>query len=621
MTDLVLGGFEGPGGWSTGLRMAGWTGDDLGVEIDPAACATATAAGHRRIQGDVSRFPAELFAGLVDGVTMSPPCTTFSNAGHGAGRKLIELLATAMTRTIRGENVVARTRREAAKILRPVAWQNKKLLKATRAERSAWIRRQAVTSVLVVEPARWVRDIRPRWVALEQVPSVLPLWRHLAALLPELGYRAWAGKLDAECYGVPQTRDRAILTARRDGLPVGPPEPTHQAYVKDRAPVDVPDLFGDPLPPPVSMAEALWGGIIRACQSACDRHPRHTQTGTATTASNATVAVGTHTDLRTRQSTDQSPTDSSSTTCAETVGAATQNIWSPSPTRSTSCEALGPLPKTQPKTAAQSDTATTPALTASAAAAFATASAPSRVGNAATAPTPVSEPIALPDIPTTSRTLGSDVRAAAVGKRAHVEPVTGNGPGATASGSAERAPAPSDSPLPCCNVAQARNSGPGAERDPRPLDAPSYTIRAQGSGSHPSGTEWVVCTNNNSRIGGGKTELYTRDMDVPAPTLTGNVNRWTMAPAGATSTMVEPRPVDEPGHTITGKATAAWVAGEETRRVTVQEAAILQSFPPDYPWQGNKSEQYRQVGDAMPPLLAAAILRALIQRSIARSVA
>jgi DNA (cytosine-5)-methyltransferase 1 len=45
-------------------------------------------------------------------------------------------------------------------------------------------------------------------------------------------------------------------------------------------------------------------------------------------------------------------------------------------------------------------------------------------------------------------------------------------------------------------------------------------------------------------------------------------------------------------------------------RVSVAEAGVLQAFPPDYPWSGNEGAQYQQVGDAVPPLLAEAILRA-----------
>lgn len=36
------------------------------------------------------------------------------------------------------------------------------------------------------------------------------------------------------------------------------------------------------------------------------------------------------------------------------------------------------------------------------------------------------------------------------------------------------------------------------------------------------------------------------------------------------------------------------------------------SFPPDYPWQGAKSSQYQQVGNAVPPLLASRIVAPLI---------
>ena len=50
--------------------------------------------------------------------------------------------------------------------------------------------------------------------------------------------------------------------------------------------------------------------------------------------------------------------------------------------------------------------------------------------------------------------------------------------------------------------------------------------------------------------------------------------------------------------------------GTEPIRLTLTEALTLQSFPPNYPVQGTKTDQFRQVGDAVPPLLAAHVVAA-----------
>ena len=79
--------------------------------------------------------------------------------------------------------------------------------------------------------------------------------------------------------------------------------------------------------------------------------------------------------------------------------------------------------------------------------------------------------------------------------------------------------------------------------------------------------------------------------------------------------------LDEPSITIRGKGpmlepegTKSKSVAKAIRRLTPRECAILQSFPPDYCWMGTKTAVYRQIGNAVPPLLAKAI--AEIERSV-----
>jgi len=213
--------FAGPGGWDLALGTLGI--EPLGIEWDDAACATRAAAGLRTLQADVSELDPLGFA-PCELQLASPPCPTFSRAGKGDGIADMHLVYEAATAAATGKPVP------------PLPWRD---------ERSA----------LVVEPLRWTVLLEPRFLAWEQVPDVLPFWEHCAELLRSAGWNVWTGVMEAERYGVPQTRERAILMADREA-PVHPPKPTHQRYVKGEPQRHEVTMDGEVLPW-VSMAEAL----------------------------------------------------------------------------------------------------------------------------------------------------------------------------------------------------------------------------------------------------------------------------------------------------------------------------------------------------------------------------
>jgi DNA (cytosine-5)-methyltransferase 1 len=220
VTDL----FAGPGGWDEGMRPLGLTA--AGIEWDRYACATARAAGHRRIRADVADLDPRRF--VTRGQVASPPCQGFSPAGlrrgHGDTAALLDAVARMRWRDVRGD--------VAARMADP-------------------------RSVLVLEPLRWARAVEPEWLAWEQVASVLPLWDACAGVLRAVGYDVATGVLSAEQYGVPQVRRRAFLVARQFGGAVLP-APTHARYdARDRSPA------GEGLLPWVSMAQALGWGMTR----------------------------------------------------------------------------------------------------------------------------------------------------------------------------------------------------------------------------------------------------------------------------------------------------------------------------------------------------------------------
>lgn len=216
---MILSLFAGPGGLCHAAHTLGHP--TLGIENDPGAVATRTAASLPTLAADVRHHgPADFPDATM--LTAGPPCQTYSVAGTGTGRAALTHLQHLAHRMA------------ARRPLPPAPELDER-------------------SLLILEPLRWILDAadtgRPyRAIVLEQVPQAFPMWETYAEILTAEGYSTTCGVLAAEQYGVPQTRRRAVLIANRHA-PVALPAPTHRRW---------PPRPGDEhLLPTVTMADAL----------------------------------------------------------------------------------------------------------------------------------------------------------------------------------------------------------------------------------------------------------------------------------------------------------------------------------------------------------------------------
>lgn len=248
--------FAGPGGLDIAATIMKDEGvESIGVEWDDATRATRAAAGllTTEVKDVAALGPCDPSVVEATVLTGGPPCQSFSVAGSRKGHEALDDVLRLATRLADHEDEASFD----------VAW------KEVKAETDAM---SDDRTGFVLQPLRWIMEAKLKRrrpyevVVLEQVPTVLPVWKHFVEILRRTGYAAEAHVLHIEDFGVPQTRRRAVLIAQFDPgnvhRKVPFPKATHQRYRKGAERLPARDehhagsLF-DEVEPWVSMGDAL----------------------------------------------------------------------------------------------------------------------------------------------------------------------------------------------------------------------------------------------------------------------------------------------------------------------------------------------------------------------------